>query len=475
MTIFERPDQPPFPSLVAALESLQKRLELCRFTRQQLMRIEMPMHPINVLDWLASIKTSARCYYSNRENTTTVAGLGVAAELVAVKPSDISAVFTQAAQWVAGSGACWVGGCAFNGRPGAHQWQGFPGARFVLPLIEVREQHGLFRLAFNLRAATFGEWQQQLMAIHSIVRALRGVTESSSPVGLVEARSDSVDRELWREQVKESLGRIRKNELKKVVLAREVMLKLSAPANPFIALQALERNNPNTYTFAIESAGKIFFGCSPERLFRREDNNVLTEALAGTVKRGRSIVEDKALENTLLHDSKLIHEHHLVSQAINESLHAVIEGGVTLGDVEVVKLGCVQHRYQKLTASVHAASDNGVLYEKLHPTPAICGYPREAAKHVINEIEQLSRGWYSGNVGIIEEKSCELSVAIRSALWDKKRLWLYSGVGIVDGSNALDEWNELESKIESMLMALGYTVAPASMMQSDTVALHYNA
>ncbi|WP_083607916.1 isochorismate synthase [Teredinibacter haidensis] len=441
--------------LVSGLNNLLHQLKLCRFRSHTLVRVDTPILPVDLLLLLASVNSPDRSYFSHRDQSFSVAGLGIAVELEAAKPSAMADLLAEAERQVSGSEAVWIGGCAFNGRSGTHQWQGFPGARFVLPLVEVRQERGKYSLAINLYVESFGQWQKQLLAIHTLLRSLCQQQPTVSGGVVVEKRHNSVNPRLWREQVQEALTRIDAGELKKVVLAREVELELAGSANPFLALKALQQSNPCCYSFAIEKQDKLFFGCSPERLFHRRGRVLHTEALAGTVKRGLNPEEDLVLEQTLLHDPKLVLEHELVAKAIEESLQPLALHLFEREPVEVVKLGKIQHRYQALRAAIDAAITNNELYQSLHPTPAICGYPCAQAQALINEIEQAGRGWYSGNVGLIGDGYCEFSVAIRSALSDQNRLWLYSGVGIVEGSDADEEWLELESKLESMLQALG--------------------
>lgn len=123
------------------------------------------------------------------------------------------------------------------------------------------------------------------------------------------------------------------------------------------------------------------------------------------------------------------------------------------------------------------------LQEALHPTPAVCGRPREAAADVLAEQEAFDRGFYAGPFGWVSAGGAEFAVAIRSALvhpppppaeapWQQgaaaagaepasgrngaaqpaadealRRISLFAGVGIVDGSRPDSEWAELQLKV----------------------------
>jgi menaquinone-specific isochorismate synthase len=79
------------------------------------------------------------------------------------------------------------------------------------------------------------------------------------------------------------------------------------------------------------------------------------------------------------------------------------------------------------------------------------GTPSSLALHLINELEPHRRGWYSGTVGYIGTRETEFAVAIRCALLQDNTVRLYSGAGIVPGSEPDAEWQELESKIRTVL------------------------
>ena len=83
------------------------------------------------------------------------------------------------------------------------------------------------------------------------------------------------------------------------------------------------------------------------------------------------------------------------------------------------------------------------MIEKLHPTPALGGSPQHTAIEFIRETESVPRGWYGAPVGWIDrDLNGQFSVAIRSAISQDKRVWLYAGAGIVADSIAQKEWDE---------------------------------
>jgi isochorismate synthase EntC len=123
--------------------------------------------------------------------------------------------------------------------------------------------------------------------------------------------------------------------------------------------------------------------------------------------------------------------------------------------------GPMQHLYGRLAAILRPGVDDAQILQALHPTPAVCGRPREAAFSWLAEKELFDRGFYSGPFGWLSGAGAEWAVAIRSALIEphtrddvaallgqppRHCISLYAGVGVVAGSAATAEWAELELK-----------------------------
>jgi menaquinone-specific isochorismate synthase len=93
--------------------------------------------------------------------------------------------------------------------------------------------------------------------------------------------------------------------------------------------------------------------------------------------------------------------------------------------------------------------------EKLHPTPAVGGFPTDRALRDIARLEPFDRGWYAGPLGWIAKDASQFVVGIRSGLTEGKRLHLFSGAGIVEGSVPEKEWEEIENKISDFVTLFG--------------------
>ena len=87
----------------------------------------------------------------------------------------------------------------------------------------------------------------------------------------------------------------------------------------------------------------------------------------------------------------------------------------------------------------------------MHPTPAVGGFPKEAAFMEIGKRETFDRGWYAAPIGYISPNQSHHLVAIRSALIEEDAIRLFAGTGLVNGSTPPREWDELEHKISQYM------------------------
>jgi isochorismate synthase EntC len=118
-------------------------------------------------------------------------------------------------------------------------------------------------------------------------------------------------------------------------------------------------------------------------------------------------------------------------------------------------LNNIQHLSTGITAQARVESNLLKLVEVLHPTPAVCGAPREIAWNVIGEHEEFDRGWYAAPIGWMDAQGeGEFAVALRSALVEGGKAWLFAGNGIVGQSKPEIELQEVNLKFKPLSDAL---------------------
>jgi len=268
------------------------------------------------------------------------------------------------------------------------------------------------------------------------------------------SRKDIPDRNEWQHNVEVILKAITDQKISKVVLARMSTFTFDNAVDAFALLKELEKLAPASNRFLFQwQRNSVFFGASPESLFRRRARQVNSEAIAGTRPRGRSNAEDQALKEELLNSKKDAFEHALVLESICENLKGkcvVLKSQQT----QVMTLGHSFHLRTALQGELKGDVKDGDLVRELHPTPAVAGVPRAGALGLIKELEPFSRGWFAGVVACVGHDTADFIVAIRSALVNGRTMNVYAGAGIVEGSVAQKEWEEIDNKIENLLKVI---------------------
>ncbi|WP_338739469.1 isochorismate synthase [Haloplanus salilacus] len=349
------------------------------------------------------------------------------------------------------------GGFAFHDEAsdGDDTWADFPGARFVLPRVQVTDTDRGTWVTVNAVGpdATADAVERRLDEACERLTSAEDADPHRGPS--IVSRTRTTPRETWRESVEATIDRIDAGDLRKVVLAQALAVTLDDPLSVSDVLANLGETYPDCYRFLVEPTADpdrpSFFGATPERLVSRHGRTVTTGALAGTTGRGDTPTEDDWLAAELLDDEKNSHEHDLVAETIREQL-SPFASSVTAGGRRVRRLETVQHLFTPITATLDHDTHVLDLVEALHPTPAVGGLPPERALATIRETEPFDRGWYAAPVGWVDAAgNGTFAVAIRSALARGTETTLFAGVGVVDDSDPDREWDEVQLKYRPIL------------------------
>lgn len=441
-------------SASSAVAHLLQQVNEWSFHGPGLQRAGLAVEDLDPLAWLEANPLVPRCYWQDRTDRIRVAGLGSAWECVADGPARQAVLLRRAQNLARQHGVHLLCAFSFDGQAGSDQWQGFPGGLAMLPAIELQINGSGPVLSVNLYAENHSEFERRRQELKDLLRKLCPPTSPPTASARVTQRADNLDFDEYSDRLEAILGDIGDGRIQKAVLARQVAVQLDQSLPAFTTLARWSTALNRCYCFAIERAGRVFMGCSPERLFYREGQSVQTESLAGTVRRGQTAVEDAALESALRDDAKLVREHDWVTHHICSELEPWSIRIAAPEHAGVLKLDRIQHLRLPIEATLRPGVGDHHLLHALHPTAAVCGYPRDSARRLIDRQESFQRGWYSGVVGLLSGDSTDLAVAIRSVLVDGDQAWCFSGAGIVHGSVAETEWQELEAKIESFFSAV---------------------
>jgi menaquinone-specific isochorismate synthase len=346
-----------------------------------------------------------------------------------------------------------IGGLAFDpSHDPAPPWTGFPGALFVVPRVQLTRADDRTWLTVaaagpNVDPATVAA---DLDAAHDAITDLPMMRPSGGRPGVTATRRATSKAE-WTDDVAECVERIRRGDLRKVVLATALDADLATSIDVPGTLERLRRTYPECYRFLVQPTDEAgFFGPPPERLVKITGEEVETEALAGSVARGDTPEGDADLARSLETSEKIRHEQGIVVDAIRERLAPL--GEVQVGERGVRKFANIQHLRTPITARLDDDTHVLDVVEALHPTPAVGGLPPERAREVIHETESFDRGWYAAPMGWFDAAGDgEFAVGIRSAVAGGRHATLYAGNGIVADSDPDEEWAELGPKFRPVL------------------------
>lgn len=470
-------------------------------------RIVTLFTPAPALEPMAFLKQAAgseRFYWSepSGENTSlTIAGMGVAAEILAPPimpesdthhlnqaPSRYTTIAQQAQQLLAGS----IIKPAFSTEPTSetvqdpyqylmrprlfggfafqedftpdNTWSVFYPAHFILPHYQLLLFGGVKYLAINAVIAPDEDLESSIIALEEALKArllshfVTG-TKQSFPIGPV--WRFPMTPAMWGNLVDDATTAIRDGQFEKVVLARVCEVRFGEPIDAATALEFLDNEYPDCFRFLFEPVpDHAFFGATPELLIRKQGESFESMALAGSAARGKTEIEDQQRAGELLASAKDRFEHQLVVDGIKERLLGLVEFVHADGDPHVLKLRNIQHLHTPIHGQLWCGKTADILQllERLHPTPALGGSPYQESLNYLRQAERIPRGWYAAPIGWLDDQlDGVFAVGIRSAVTQHERAWLYAGAGIVADSKAEREWDETRLKFKPMLEALGVT------------------
>lgn len=259
-------------------------------------------------------------------------------------------------------------------------------------------------------------------------------------------------REGYARAVAAATDAIRDGALRKVVLARMLVVQSESPLDAEVVLDRLREAEPDAYIFAAQG----FVGATPELLVARHGTRVTSRPLAGTARRGSTPQESAAAAAALLMSDKDVAEHGFVADAIIEALRPLCTSLHAVGP-EPVATGALWHLGTRLDGTLRDPAPTALeIAGALHPAPAVCGTPTADARAFIAAHEGFDRTLYTGLVGWQDAHGDgEWAIALRCAEVRDRIATLFAGAGIVTGSDPDAELAETDAKFAVMLRALG--------------------
>lgn len=269
------------------------------------------------------------------------------------------------------------------------------------------------------------------------------------------------------ELAEKGIKAIQSGALEKVVLSRYEERPISdSPITIFKRLFNTYKN-AMVYCWYHPKVG-LWLGATPELLFKTEGQQLTTISLAGT----QAYVSDIAPNWT----DKELEEQKIVTNFLSHQI-APYTSGTKISEVETIRAGNLWHLKTRLISRIHSSSKLKSIIEALHPTPAVCGFPKEKAKTFILQNENYEREYYTGFLGELHLKSSRTRntnrrnvennaysvvktqsnfyVNLRCMQIRDNKAIVYVGGGITKDSVAEKEWQETQNKAKTMGDILG--------------------
>jgi anthranilate synthase component 1 len=235
--------------------------------------------------------------------------------------------------------------------------------------------------------------------------------------------------------------------------------RLSIPfkQKPIALYRALRSLNPSPYMYYLNLGDHYVVGSSPEILVRLEDGAVTVRPIAGTRPRDKNRARDLALEKELLADPKELAEHlMLIDLGRNDAGRVSQFGSVELTEKMIVeRYSHVMHIVSNVEAKLKPGLSAMDVLRATFPAGTVSGAPKIRAMEIIDELEPVKRGIYSGAVGYISwSGNMDTAIAIRTAVIKDQHLYIQAGAGIVYDSVPENEWVETMNKARAIFKAV---------------------
>ena len=362
------------------------------------------------------------------------------------------------------------GGFSFLDDPAENgSWSGFPAARFILPWAVLEGGPSGCRLRVQGGGVEAAAEADRMVAGLQEASTLHGpATFPPEPTALAGEASEERGEEAWTQAVEAVLAAQREgvpegeSRLEKAVLARTRDVSFSRAVSIPRLLRFLRHENRRAHVFIFEpDPGRVLFGAAPEVLAELRGGRFHATAVAGSAPRGRTSHEEQLFAGGLLASAKDRAEHRMTLEEMVAALRPRLRSLAVPETPGVLTLARIQHLETPIHGEAAPGEDILGLVEALHPTPAVCGRPRDTALALLRQAEPFERGWYAGPVGWLDANGDgDFVPALRVGVGGGTRWRLYAGAGIVEGSDPHSEWEETALKFEPAHRALRAGLPP---------------
>lgn len=265
----------------------------------------------------------------------------------------------------------------------------------------------------------------------------------------------NLEKEEFEGMVRRAKNYIYNGDIFQVVLSQRLSFPIND--NPLTVYKILRKTNPSPYMYFLNIGIGSILGSSPEILVKCSDQEVVSRPLAGTRPRGDDELEDRWYEQELKNDDKERAEHVMLVDLARNDLGRVCECGSvkTTNFLEVEKFTRVMHLVSNVAGKLDHNYDSVDLLKATFPAGTVSGAPKIRAMEIIDELEPVRRGIYSGSIGYLGfNGDMDMCIAIRMMVIKNKIGYIQAGAGIVVDSIPENEYYETLNKAKALLQAV---------------------
>lgn len=264
----------------------------------------------------------------------------------------------------------------------------------------------------------------------------------------------SFSNEAFQEAVRKVQEYISAGDVFQVNLSVQQAKKLQA--SPMTMYEAVRSFNPSPYMAFIASDEFAVVSGSPELLIKRDGDKLSTRPIAGTRPRGKDEAEDVALASELIDNEKERAEHVMLVDLERNDLGRVSRyGTVEVNEFMVIeRYSHVMHIVSNVRGEIAEGKTNTDVIRAMFPGGTITGAPKIRTMEIIEELEPVRRGLYTGSIGWVGYNGdMELNIVIRTAFVQDGMAYIQAGAGIVIDSIPANEFVESLNKAKAMWQA----------------------
>ncbi|MCX7957016.1 MAG: anthranilate synthase component I family protein, partial [Endomicrobia bacterium] len=266
----------------------------------------------------------------------------------------------------------------------------------------------------------------------------------------------NISKENFLKIIKKAKEYVYNGDVIQVVISRR--LSKITEADPFDIYRCLRIINPSPYMFYLRFTNNLsLIGSSPEILVRKESNIVETRPIAGTRQRGTTEEEELKYEKALINSKKENAEHIMLVDLARNDLGRISKfSSVYLPQFRTIeKFSHVMHLVSSVKATLKEDVDSIDVLKACFPAGTVSGAPKVRAMQIISELENTTRGPYSGAVGYFSlTGDMDMAITIRTIVYFNKNVYIQTGAGIVSDSEPINEYNETLHKAKALLLAI---------------------